>query len=71
MTTPEQKIRQAKQLMVQATQQIRRQKHAKRDALKCGCTHRFDQHTVSHSINYTGGFCMVDGCKCLNFMSVR
>ena len=65
---PRQKIATAKRLMVEATRELTHAHDAAIAAEVCACQHRRDRHTMSHSINYTGGFCMVRGCKCKNYM---
>lgn len=57
--TPAQKIATAKRLLLEATREIRVKEHLSRAADRCACGHRRDEHTVSWSINYTEGFCMV------------
>jgi len=57
--TPTQKIAKAKRLLIEATREIRATEKAARAADMCACGHRRDEHTVSCSINYTEGFCMV------------
>lgn len=66
--TSEEKVAHAKQLLIEATQETRAQRHAETKAEPCQCGHSRDEHTISASINYTGGFCMADGCKCQWFM---
>lgn len=63
-TTPEQKIAQARQLLISATNQRRREYQAEIAAQRCTCGHRRDLHTVSASVNYTEGLCMAKRCKC-------
>lgn len=67
--TPSQKIAKAKQLIIEATQELRAKRLAEKDANLCQCGHRHDQHSVTYSVNYTGGFCMVGNhCACRWFM---
>jgi len=71
MLTPARKVAIAKRLLIEATRELRAGQHAERDALKCGCRHRRDRHTVAYSINYTAGFCMEPGCTCRHFMMLE
>lgn len=57
--TPEEKVATAKQLLIEATREMRALEQAARAADRCRCGHRRDEHTVSYSINYTEGFCIV------------
>lgn len=66
--TPQQKIAKARQLLIEATRELRQQRKAAIDAHDCQCGHRRDQHTVTCDINYTGGFCMATGCACRWFL---
>ncbi len=66
--TPDGKVALAKRLMISAEIQRRAIHQAASAEELCGCSHRRDQHTAATSINYSGGFCMVDGCKCHHFM---
>lgn len=56
--TADEKVALAKRLLIDATIQTRAAIRAARDADLCTCGHRRDEHAVSHSINYTEGFCM-------------
>lgn len=66
--TPEQKVRTARELLIEATREMRQRRHAATNAERCECGHRRDRHTVTYSIDYTGGFCMTKSCKCRWFM---
>lgn len=66
--TPSEKIAEAKRLLIEATQEMRRDAKRATDRNCCQCGHRRDRHTVSCSVNYTQGFCMTDGCSCKWFM---
>ena len=57
--TPERKLAVARRLILSATREIRRREQLARARDLCACGHRREQHTVSTSINYTEGFCMV------------
>jgi len=61
-----QKVKEARRLLVEADREIRAAQKKEIDAHKCECKHRRDDHTESHSINYTGGVCRK--CDCLNFL---
>lgn len=58
--TPEQKVQIARKLLIQATIERRKERRAEEAAQLCQCGHRRDQHTISASVNYTGGFCMLE-----------
>ena len=57
--TQEQKISTAKRLIFEATREIRAKEKADREADRCHCGHRRDEHTTSYSINYSEGYCMM------------
>lgn len=57
--SPVEKVARAKQLLMEATREARSARKAADAADLCACGHRRDEHTVSYSINYTEGFCMV------------
>lgn len=67
MQSPEEKIKKAKQLLAEARRELRARRREKDDATLCGCGHRQDEHGPSHSINYTGGLCLIPRCRCMNF----
>jgi hypothetical protein len=56
--SPEAKIVRAKALLFAATREIRAREKLARANDRCKCGHRREEHAVSHSINYTEGFCM-------------
>lgn len=66
--TPDQMVREAHRLLAAATVEIRRREHARIHAQKCGCGHRRDEHTVSCSVNFTEGYCLVASCLCRWFI---
>ncbi|MBA7535888.1 hypothetical protein ES705_28147 [subsurface metagenome] len=60
------KIKQARKLLIEATIEDRAKRKTKSDNQICTCGHKFKDHTVAHSINFTGGMCTK--CKCRNFL---
>lgn len=62
--TPEEKIKEAKRLLNEATVEIRKREKLERSRDRCVCGHARGKHCVSYSINYTEGFCMHKGCGC-------
>lgn len=70
---PDPRIMQARQLMIEATRDEWQKKIADRkeliDNMICKCGHLHKEHTAMYNINYSAGFCMVDDCKCRNFLS--
>ena len=67
--SPEEKIRFARKLLIEATIEIRKNQKLKDLNDLCTCGHTRKIHTVSHSINYTGGMCTK--CKCQNFLETN
>jgi hypothetical protein len=61
------KVQQARRLLLEAWQELRREAQAAADKQICRCSHRRNAHGPSHSINYTGGVCGDAACRCLNF----
>jgi hypothetical protein len=66
-TTADEKIRQAKELLIAATRQRRKEYQLARARDVCQCGHSRQRHTVTASVNYTQGLCMVKGCACFWF----
>ena len=64
--TPKEKIKEAKKLLWEATKELKAIETKKELNEVCECGHKRKYHSVSHSINYTGGVC--SKCKCLNFL---
>lgn len=60
------RIRQARELLWEVTKEQLQSKKSDEDKSECQCGHIRSEHSVSHSINYTGGMCRK--CKCLNFL---
>ncbi len=64
--TPEEKIKKARKLLQEATYELRQKKRLKDENEKCKCGHKRKHHSVSYSVNYTGGVC--NKCDCMNFL---
>ena len=60
------KIAEARRLMFEVTKDREKQKKIQTDNQLCECGHSRNNHAVSHSINYTEGFC--SKCKCEHFL---
>jgi hypothetical protein len=60
------KIAKAKELMWEATREREVVRKILIDNQICQCGHRRNFHAISHSINYTEGFC--SECKCEHFI---
>lgn len=60
------KVKEARNLLLEADQDIRMKQRAEIAAHECQCGHRRDRHTDTYSVNYTGGACR--DCKCLNYL---
>jgi len=60
------KVQQARKLLLEAWQDLRRDEQERTDRQVCRCGHRRDAHGPAHSINYTGGVCGDPACRCLN-----
>lgn len=65
------KATQAVKLLREAYYDILDKRKRKTAAAICECTHRRDQHGPSYNINYTGGVCLDESCKCRNFLMKR
>ena len=56
-------IRQARRLLDFASRDEMRARKKREAAAPCPCGHRYDQHGVTYSINYSAGFCLQDGAQ--------
>ena len=64
--TRDEKIKEARRLMNEVTQEDRAREKTLADHMLCNCGHKHRDHGTSHSINYTRGFC--SQCDCENFI---
>ena len=64
----EAKIKEARRLMFEVTENQRKNGKLKTDNQFCKCGHKRNEHAVSHSINYTEGFC--SKCDCEHFLLI-
>ena len=64
--TTEEKLAQAKKLMLEVTKERKQKIKDDTDNDLCQCGHPRKHHTHSLSINFTEGFCK--RCKCENFL---
>jgi hypothetical protein len=64
--TTEEKVREARRLMFEVTQERISARKLKTDNQSCECGHKRNEHSASYSINYTEGFC--SKCKCEHFL---
>lgn len=62
------RIKEARRLLWEVTNEQRHKEKEKVLNTKCRCEHTRRNHSVAHSINYTGGVCKVRKCECMNFM---
>lgn len=66
------RITEAKRLMREVDFERRQKEKAQRqkhiDEMVCKCGHLHKDHLMSHSINYSKGFCDIPGCECRNFL---
>ena len=67
--TPTEKIAKAKELLWEATYEIRKTEEMKRKQDLCKCGHVRVNHAVTHSISFTDGFCKE--CDCEGFLFLR
>lgn len=67
--TNEEKIKEAKRLMIEVTESERQMEIERVNNLFCRCGHTHKEHTKSYSINYSAGFCITEKCDCRNFIS--
>lgn len=67
MNKPQQKIKKAKQLLWEATDEIRSKEKTDREKDLCKCRHKRKDHSISYSVNYTEGFCKKCNCKWFNY----
>jgi hypothetical protein len=63
------RIQQARKLMQEYDADIKRQRKEEADNALCKCGHKYKEHGTSISVNYSAGFCNVEGCKCRNFLN--
>lgn len=63
------RIKEARRLLWEVTneQKVKEKERIANEVCKCG--HQRVHHSVSHSINYTGGVCFIKKCDCLNYLS--
>jgi hypothetical protein len=64
--TEDPRITEARRLLWEVTEEQRELQKTKYAQNKCVCKHARLFHSVSYSINFTGGMC--HKCKCRNFM---
>lgn len=64
LVSADEKVIAARELLIAATRQRRKEYQMARAADRCQCGHRRDRHTVTCSINYTQGLCMAKNCRC-------
>lgn len=57
----------AKRLMNEAWDEVRKSEKIERGNDLCKCGHKRKDHNPSHSINYTDGSCRLK-CECLNYI---
>lgn len=73
MTDP--RVIEARKLMIAVTRdEWEKTKEEKQEFINnmiCNCGHKHIEHTVHYNINYTGGFCMAENCKCRNFLMAK
>ena len=60
------RIKEARRLLWEVTNEQRQKEKEEIAERLCNCGHKRKDHSVSHSINYTGGVC--GNCECLNYL---
>jgi len=67
MTDP--RIIEARRLLMEVTKEQRAKRKKESDNTLCMCGHKFKDHSIRYSVNYTAGMC--GKCDCQNYLETN